>query len=75
MGKANYLITRSRKNSIWHDLEPLNAFKNLEVDLNPELRHNDHVDAAVKKARNAVFLISRVFRHLPQKVFLRVYTA
>ncbi len=58
-----------------HDLGPLNAFKDLDADLNPELKHHDQVDAAVNKARNAVFLISRVFRHLPPKVFLKVYTA
>ncbi len=29
----------------------------------------------MNKARNADFLIRRVFRHLPTKVFLRAYTA
>ncbi len=56
-----------------HVLEPLNAFKDLVVVLFLVLKHYDLVDAAVKKARNAIFLISRVFRHLPTKVFLRAF--
>ncbi len=39
------------------------------------MKHHIQVDAAVKKARNAAFLIRRVFRHLPPKVFMRAYTA
>ncbi len=58
-----------------HDLEPLDAFKNQGVVLSPELKHHDQVDVAVKKARNAAFLIRRVLCHLTTKVFLRAYTA
>ncbi len=58
-----------------HDLEPLDAFKDLGDVLNPELKHHIQVDVAVKKSRNAAFLIRRVFRHLPTKVFLRANTA
>ncbi len=57
------------------DLEPLDAFKDRGLVLSPELKHHIQVDAAVKKARNAAFPISRVFRQLPRKVFLRAYTA
>ncbi len=47
----------------------------LGVVLSPDSKHHIQVDATVKKARNAAFLIRRVFRHLPTKVFLRAYTA
>ncbi len=53
----------------------MNTFKDLGVVLNPTLKHHDQVDAAVKIAKNAAFLIRRAFRHLPSKVFLRAYTA
>ncbi len=58
-----------------HGLEPLDAFKDLGVDLSPELKHHTQVNAAVKKARNAAFLNRRVFRRLPTKMVLRAYTA
>ncbi len=44
-----------------HELEPLNAFKDLGVVPSPKLKHHDQFDAAVKKARNAAFLIKCVF--------------
>ncbi len=58
-----------------HNLELLDAFKDLGAALSPELKHHIQFDAAVKKARNAAFLIRRVFRDLPTKVFMRAYTA
>ncbi len=57
------------------NLELLAAFKDPGVVLSPELKHHIQFDAAVKKARNAAFLIRRVFRYLPTKVFLRANTA
>ncbi len=39
------------------------------------MKHHEQVDAAVKKARNAAFLIRWLFRHLLPKVSLRAYTA
>ncbi len=45
------------------------------VVLSPELKHHIQDDVPVKEARNAAFLIRRVFHHLPTKVFLRAYTA
>ncbi len=53
--------------------EPLDASKDLGVVLSPELKYHSQVDAAVKKARNAAFLIRRVFRYIPTKVFLGAY--
>ncbi len=48
--------------------------KNLGDVLSLELKRHIQVDAAIKKARNAAFLIRQVFRHLPMKIFLRAYT-
>ncbi len=39
------------------------------------MKNHIQVDAAVQKARNAAFLIRRVFRHRPTKVFPRANTA
>ncbi len=52
----------------------MDSFKELCVVLIPELKHHEQVDATMKKVRNAAFL-RRVFRHLPTKVILGVYTA
>ncbi len=52
-----------------HDLEPLNPFKDLGIVHDPEMKLHGQVDAAV----NAAFLIRRVIRHLPLKVFLRAF--
>ncbi len=40
-----------------HDLEPLDAFKDLGVVLSPELKYHDQIDAVVKEVRNTAFLI------------------
>ncbi len=39
------------------------------------MKHHIQIDVAVKKARYTAFLIWRMFRHLPTKVFMRAYTA
>ncbi len=70
MVEVKHLTWKSRMNYQVHDLEPLDAFNDLGVVLSPELEHHIQVDAEVKKARNTAFLIRRVFRHLPTKVFL-----
>ncbi len=53
----------------------MDEFKCLGFVLDPELKHHDKVDAAVKKARNAAFLARWVFRRLPTKVVLREFAA
>ncbi len=55
--------------------ERVNSFKKSKVILIPNMKHDEHVDEAVAKARSAAFLIRRVFHHLTPTVFLRAYTA
>ncbi len=51
-------LNLAAEDELWrHDIEPVNAFKDLGVVLSPELKHHDQVDAVVKKARNAALLI------------------
>ncbi len=67
-GQAPYLVVDDELAR--HDLEPLDAFKDLGVVLRPELQHHDQADAAVTKLRNAAFLLRWVFHHLPTPVFI-----
>ncbi len=47
-GQATYLAVEDELER--HNLEPLDAFKDLGVVLSPELKHDIQVVAAVKKA-------------------------
>ncbi len=50
-----------------HDLEPLDAFKDLIVVLSPELKYHIQVEAAIKKSREAAFLMGGCSVTYPRK--------